>query len=158
MSEEVETTPVPPAEILPAKSEDKLIIEKEEKESEQQDQAPEDKPEEKAGEEEKGTKTDDEEKPDNVDNENEVEEDKKVEAPEEKGDEDKEGNDDGKEPRSRKKFKMPNVELKAPKVPGFIRAISKERKKVRTVFIFIWLDVIRIHLFKYFLCYVLYLK
>ena len=32
MSEEVETTPAAPAEILPAKSEDKLIIEKEEQE------------------------------------------------------------------------------------------------------------------------------
>merc|ERR1712203_908543 len=31
--------------------------------------------------------------------------------------------------RSRKKFKLPNVDLKAPKVPGFIRALSKERKK-----------------------------
>merc|ERR1712051_749354 len=36
---------------------------------------------------------------------------------------------DGKEVRARKKFKMPKVELKAPKVPDFIRSLSKERKK-----------------------------
>ena len=148
MSEEVETTPAPPAEILPAKSEDKLIIEKEEQESEQEEkkaeepaeEKTEEKPEEKPEEQKEENKEPDnegEEKPDKVE---EVKEEKEVEAdnkesnkesPEEdKEDDEKEGDEDGKEVRARKKFKMPKVELKAPKVPDFIRSLSKERKKV----------------------------
>merc|ERR1712037_741454 len=51
--------------------------------------------------------------------------------PEEQKEENKEpdNEEDGKEVRARKKFKMPKVELKAPKVPDFIRSLSKERKK-----------------------------
>merc|ERR1712020_493060 len=61
------------------------------------------------------------------------------EAPEEdKEDDGKEGDEDGKEVRARKKFKMPKVELKAPKVPDFIRSLSKERKKVSTLKAFVY--------------------
>ena len=129
MSEEVESTPVPPpAEILPAKSEDKLIIEKEEKESEEQEQKTDEKTEEVV---EKDDKTEEiEPKKDETEDVKEAEEDKKDEsAAAEEGDADKDA-EESKGARARKKFKLPNIELKAPKVPGFIRAISKERKKV----------------------------
>ena len=131
MSEGVETTTpaAPPTEeIIPAKSEDKLIIEAEEKESESQE-PPTDKVE----------KADDKEKED-VDNDkkdedNEADIGKKDEPASEKGaDGEKDKEDDTKEEgRERRKFKLPSMELKAPKVPGFIRAISKERKKVRQI-------------------------
>lgn len=127
MSEEVETTPVQPAEILPAKSEDKLIIEKEEQESEVQEQKTEDKSEEKT--EVKENKDTEEEKTDKIEDAKEVDDDKKDTPVEEKENGGKEGDEDAKGARSRKKFKLPNVEIKAPKVPGFIRALSKERKK-----------------------------
>lgn len=131
MSEEVETTPVPPAEILPAKSEDKLIIEKEEKESEQQEQKSEDNPEEKVEEEENGIKNDNDEKPDTEGDEKGIDEDKKDEVPEDKDDEEKDGDDNGKESRSRKKFKIPNVELKAPKVPGFSERFQRNERRIK---------------------------
>ena len=124
MSEEVENTPAPPAEILPAKSEDKLIIEKEEKESEDKS---EDKPEEKTDVEEKEDKAE----PAKEEADIEAAEDKKDTADDtEKGEGEKDTEEDGKEVRARRKFKLPHVELKAPKVPAFIRNISKERKKV----------------------------
>merc|ERR1712080_171308 len=86
------------------------------------------KPEEQK-EENKEPDNEGEEKPDKVE---ELKEEKEVEADnkesnEESPEQDKE--DEGKEVRSRKKFKMPKVELKAPKVPDFIRSLSKERKK-----------------------------
>ena len=127
MSEEVEKTPAAPAEILPAKSEDKLIIEIEEKESEKQEDKPEEKTEEKTDVEEK------DEKEESAKEEADIEaaEDKKDTADDtEKGEGEKDTEEDGKEVRARRKFKLPHVELKAPKVPAFIRNISKERKKV----------------------------
>ena len=125
MSEEVKITTAPPAEILPAKSDDKLIIEKEEKESEQKTD---DKTDEKA-------KTEDEEetKKDEKEEEKEIEEDTNATPAAEKGDNDKDGDDDVKDSRGRKKFKLPHVELKPPKVPGFIKSLSKERKEVRSI-------------------------
>ena len=43
----------------------------------------------------------------------------------------KEAGEVGKEKeKEKKKFKMPNVHLKTPKVPDFLRSKSKERKKV----------------------------
>jgi hypothetical protein len=41
--------------------------------------------------------------------------------------------DSSNRPQEKKKFKMPNVHLKAPKVPDFLRSKSKERKKVGTL-------------------------
>ena len=134
MSEEVENTPAAPAEILPAKSEDKLIIEIEEKESEKQEEKPEEKPEEKT--EEKTDVEEKEEKEESAKEEADIEaaEDKKDTADDTEKGEGEEGEkvaeEDGEEVRARKKFKLPKVELKAPKVPAFIRNISKERKKV----------------------------
>ena len=128
MSEEVKTTTAPPAEILPAKSDDKLIIEKEEKESEQKTD---DKTDEKAktGDEEETAA--EETKKDEKEDDKEIEEDTNDTPAAEKGDNDKDGDEDVKDSRGRKKFKLPHVELKPPKVPGFIKSLSKERKKVR---------------------------
>jgi hypothetical protein len=99
MSEQAETAApaVPAAEILPAKSEDKLEIEKEEKAE--------------AAEAEKAKDEDGEEKKD-------------------KTDEDQAAAGAKEDDKDKKKFKLPNVHLKAPKVPGFLRGKSKERKKV----------------------------
>ena len=115
MSEEVKTEEVPPAQILPAKSEDKLEIEKEEQEAKEKT------------EEEKG---EGEEKKEEKEGETEVkDEDKKEE--ETKKETEETGEDGGGGGKEKKRFKMPNVHLKTPKVPDFLRSKSKERKKVR---------------------------
>ena len=101
MSEEVEVPP-PSKEILPAKSEDKLEIEKEEKEKEEM------------------------EKNDNKDNDDANKTDDKEEAKEEDNKEDaekdKENAEETKEDEKKQKFK-----IKTPKVPGFLRSKSKDR-------------------------------
>ena len=96
-----------PAEIIPAKSEDKLEIEKEEAEK---------KVEEIMEEVEK-------EKTEEKEEENKDSEEKKEEKDDtEKADEAKESGEAAEE--EKKKFK-----LKTPKVPGFLRGKSKEREK-----------------------------
>ena len=105
MSEQVESSP---GEILPAKSEDKLEIEKEES-------AGETKEEEKAEEKGEGEEQKEGEREANKEGE-------------EKKDESKEDGKEDEIKEEKKKFKMPNVNLKTPKVPGFLRSKSKERK------------------------------
>jgi hypothetical protein len=114
MSDEVKIEEAPPAEIVPAKSEDKLEIEKEEQEAKE-------KTEEGEGEEKKEGET--EEQKEGVEAEKKEEEEKK--------DEKEEGEEGGGKEKEKKKFKIPNVHLKAPKVPDFLRSKSKERKKVK---------------------------
>ena len=104
--EEVKTE-APPAEIIPAKSEDKLEIEKEEAEK---------KVEEIMEEVEKEKTEDDKPK------EDEKEEKEEKEGETEKVDEAKESGETVEE--EKKRFK-----LKTPKVPGFLRGKSKEREK-----------------------------
>ena len=120
MSEEVKTEEVPPAQILPAKSEDKLEIEKEEQEAKEKT------------EEEKG---EGEEKKEEKEGETEVKDEEKKE--EETKKETEETGEDGGGGKEKKRFKMPNVHLKTPKVPDFLRSKSKERKKVRATPIFL---------------------
>lgn len=111
MSDEAVTATDPPAEILPAKSEDKLEIEKEEAEKkEDKDESKEE--EDKKGEASKGDKEDDKK-----------DEDKKEDEPAAPAEPAETGTSE------KKRFKMPNVQLKAPKVPGFLRSKSKERQK-----------------------------
>ena len=113
MSEEVKVEESPPAEILPAKSEDKLEIEKEELEA-------------KEKQEDNQEKTEGEEK---KEGEEAAEAKDEGEAKEEKKEEGEEGGTE----KEKKKFKLPNVHLKTPKVPDFLRSKSKERKKVKTL-------------------------
>ena len=128
MSEQVESSPAPPAEILPAKSEDKLEIEKEES---QHNDAPEDSAEDSKPKPEEDKGESDSEKPKDNEEEKEKPADKKEEdAKEEEEDKGAEEKEEG----AKKKFKMPKVELKTPKVPGFLRSKSKERKKVGSMF------------------------
>ena len=111
MSEEVKVEESPPAVILPAKSEDKLEIEKEEAE---------------AKEKLEETAPDNEEKEEKKEGGEVAEAKDEVEAKEEK----KEDGEEGVKEKEKKKFKIPNVHLKTPKVPDFLRSKSKERKKV----------------------------
>ncbi len=108
MSEEVAKDP--PAEILPAKSEDKLEIEKEEAAEKKEE-----KTEAESGEDKKPSETEEEAK-DGGDKKEEAAEDTAEAGGEEK----------------KKGFKMPNVILKLPKVPGVLRSLSKDRNKVST--------------------------
>ncbi len=122
MSEEVAKDP--PAEILPAKSEDKLEIEKEEAAEKKEE-----KTEAESGEDKKPSETEEEAK-DGGDKKEEAAD----EATEAGGEEKKKG------------FKMPNVNLKLPKVPGVLRSLSKDRNKVSTASLHYWtLPCKRIH-------------
>ena len=149
MSEQVENPP--PAEIVPAKSEDKLEIEKEEednkveKESDnkEQEEAKVDEPveeeksemDEKQAEKSDESKEEDDKKDSEQKDENEPEEKAADEASDKKDtDEAAAGSD------SKKKFKIPDVKLKTPKVPGFLRSKSKDRKKVRQPIRVVWLS------------------
>ena len=99
----------PSAEIVPAKSEDKLEIEKEEKEKMEQ--------EEKKEEQEKAEK--------------EKEEKEKAEKEKEEKEEGSSKDAEGSEEKEKTKFSLSKVQLKTPiKVIADIRSKSKERKKV----------------------------
>jgi len=116
-SEAVEPAPPPPtAEILPAKSEDKLEIEKEEAE----DKAVEEKTTEDATKD--TADQEDKEKEDNEKTDGEKDKD----AGEEKGDAEEK---DSTTEEKKKKLRLPKVNLKTPKVITDIRSKSKERKK-----------------------------
>ena len=110
MSEEVEVPAAPPPVIMPAKSEDKLEIEKEEKEKEKkEDENKKDEEEEKKKDEEKNGE--EEEKKDGE---------KESEAS---------GGGEGAAAAATPSEKKDRFKLKTPKLPGFLRSHSKERNK-----------------------------
>ncbi len=100
----------PPAEIMPAKSEDKLEIEKEEQEQ-------------KAKSKEDLTKDKEEDKEKDEKEGEEKEEKGEKEKEEKKETEEKKGGGGGGKRKKKKK------NIKTPKVPGFLRSASKERTK-----------------------------
>ena len=109
MSEEVVVTaPEAPAEIIPAKSDDKLEIEKEEAEKKEAD--PEKTEAEASSEEKKEDKS--------------AEDDDKKDEPAEEAAEAAAAAASGTDDDQKKRFK-----IKTPKVPGFLRSLSKEREK-----------------------------